>query len=320
MRPFFSAAFAIVIALAATLSPATADDYPTKPIKLIIPYPGGSGGDVSGRILAQEMSKILGRNVFVENRAGALGTIGSGLAVRAPADGYTLLLGNPGTHGAASTMIPNLSYDPIDDFTPISMVNKNLLAVMVNKDLPVNTLAELIAYAKANPGKLSYGTPGVGTPHWLAGETLKKLAGIDVLHVPFQGGAPAMSALLGGHVLVVVGSLSTGVEQYKSGQIKMLGIAEPTRIAEFPEVPAVAELYPGFDFSGWWGLFGPRGLPQPIVERLNAAVRDSLAIPELKSAFEAAGFVPIATTPAGLQDRVRDEIPRWKEFAKAEKP
>jgi tripartite-type tricarboxylate transporter receptor subunit TctC len=307
---------AAVPAIIAAAPCVAADDYPTRPIKLLIPYPPGSGGDVSGRILGQEMTKLLGQSLVVENRPGALGTIGSLAVARSAPDGYTLLLGNPGTHGASSSIIPNLAYDPIKDFTPISMVNKNLLAIMVNKDVPVASVADLVAYAKANPGKLAYGTPGVGTPHWLAGETLKKRAGIDMLHIPYQGGGPAIAALLGGHVQVVLGSLSTGVALYKSGQIKIIAITESHRVAEFPDIPVVAESYPGFDFAGWWALFGPAGLPEPIVAKLGDAVRKSLTVPELVSAFDAAGFVPEATTPQALRERVQSEIPRWQEFSK----
>jgi tripartite-type tricarboxylate transporter receptor subunit TctC len=209
-------------------------------------------------------------------------------------------------------MFPTLAYDPVDDFTPITLVNRNYLAIMVKADLGVASLQEFVGLARAKPGKLTYGTPGTGSQHWLAGETLKKMAGIDIAHVPFQGGGGAMSSLIGGHISAVVGSLSTGVEFAASGKVRILAVTHESRVAELPNIPAVAETYPGFSFAGWWALFGPKGIPGPIVQTLNDSARKALTASDLVTAFERNGFVPRGSTPDELQAIVRAEVVRWK--------
>jgi tripartite-type tricarboxylate transporter receptor subunit TctC len=299
---------------------AAANDFPTKPIRLVVPLPPGSGGDIAGRLLAQGMSVAMSQSVYVDNRTGALGTVGSASVARLPPDGYTLLLGNAGSHGAAVTMFPTLAYDPVEDFTPLTLVNRNYLAIMVKADLGVASLQEFIGLARANPGKLTYGTPGTGSQHWLAGETLKKMSGIDIVHVPFQGGGGAMSSLLGGHISAVVGSLSTGVELAASGKVRILAVTHESRVAELPDIPAVAETYPGFSFAGWWALFGPKGIPGPIVQTLNDGARKALTAPDLVTSFERNGFVPKGSTPDELRTIVRAELARWKTSGFAAKP
>jgi tripartite-type tricarboxylate transporter receptor subunit TctC len=314
-------AVAVLLTLMLPGAPAqAADDYPNKPVRLIVPLPPGSGGDISGRVLAQAMTPFLGQSVYVENRAGALGTVGAAAVARMAGDGYTVLFGNAATHGAAVSMFPSLAYDPLTDFTPVTLINRNYLALMVRADLGIGTLDQFIAYAKANPGKLSYGTPGTGSQHWLAGETLKKLAGIDVLHVPFQGGGGAMSSMLGGHVSAVIGSLSTGVEHQAAGKIRIVALTSDRRTPEMPDVPAIGETYPGYNFAGWWAMFGPKGMPAPVVAKLNDAALKALASPELKASYQASGFVPEGSTPAQLQQLVQADVARWKDSAFAAKP
>jgi tripartite-type tricarboxylate transporter receptor subunit TctC len=295
-------------------SAASADTYPSKSIRLVVPWTAGSGGDIAGRMVAQKLTELLGQTVYVDNRAGATGTIGTAAVGRDAADGYTLLLGNSATHGAAKTAFPKLPYDPINDFTPISMMYKNRLVVAVHKDFPANTLAELVNYAKANPGKVSYGTPGEATPHLLAGETLKSKAGINLIHVPYKGGGQVMNDLVAGHIQVAVSAVSVAVDMNRTGRVKILAITDQQRIDSLPGVPTLSESYPGIDIAGWAGLFGPKQLPAPIVNKLNQAMRIVLASPELKNTFEAAGMTPGASTPEELRGAVNHEMQRWHDL------
>lgn len=299
-------------------SPAGANEaYPGKPIRLVVPWPSGSGGDIAGRLVAQKLTEILGQNVYVDNRGGASGTIGSQAARREPADGYTLILGNSASHGSARVLFPNLAYDPVADFTPISLIYRNLLAIAVKRDLPVATLPELVAYAKAHPRELSFGTPGIGSPHQLAGEILKQKAGIELMHLPYQGGGRAMTDLVGGHIPIVVAAVSTAVEHHRAGQIRIVAVTEPERLPFLPDVPAVAEHYAPFEFSGWGGILGPRGLPDAVVARLNEAIRTALGSDDLRHALDAGGFTPQASSPEQLRERIEAETGRWEAVVKS---
>ncbi|MDB5840889.1 MAG: transporter substrate-binding protein, partial [Herminiimonas sp.] len=215
-------------------------------------------------------------------------------------------------HGSAKAVYPKLPYDPVADFTPVSLMYKNRLVLAANSAFPANSLAELIAYAKANPGKVSYGTPGEGTPHLLAGETLKLRAGIDIVHVPYKGGGQVMSDLVAGHIQLAVASLSTAADMARNGRIKILASTDNQRIDSLPGVPTLSEVYPGVDIVGWGGLFGPKKLPDPIVKKLNLALQTVLSSNEIKTKLEAVGMEPGASTPEELMASVKGEMERWR--------
>ena len=294
---------------------AFAQSYPSRPIRVIAPWPPGSSVDLSVRTVALKLNDILKTNLIVENRGGADGSIGTELAARAAADGYTLVWGNAATHGANKVVYPNLSYDPIKDFTPISMIHKNVLSVAVNPSLPVKTFAEFLAYAKARPGKLSYGTPGVGSPHHLTGILLNRRAQIDIVHVPYKGGGPAVTDVIGGHIEFTVASLAAVIPHHRSGKIKILAVTDSMRSEPLPHIPVIAEPFPGFEILGWSAVFGPANLPAEVTSRLNAAVAEALKAPDVKSTLNKAGLVPVWSSPGELAKRVSAEIEHWREAA-----
>ena len=287
-----------------------ADAYPAKPVRLVVAWPPGSSADTSARLLAQKLGESLGQSFIVDNRPGASGIIGTESVLRAPADGYTLLF-NTANHASNKVVFPKLSYDPVADFMPVSMVHRNVLSVSVHPSLPVKTLEDFLQYAKAKPGTLSFGTPGLGTPHQLAGELLKQRAGIDMVHIPYKGGGPAVADLISGQIPVSVASLAAVIPFMRTGRVRVVAVTDPTRYDEIKDVAAVAETFPGFDVSGWSGLFALAGTPPEIVARLNAEVMRILNLPDTRRSMNAAGLVASVSTPEALGKLVRDDIERW---------
>ena len=287
-----------------------ADVYPAKPVRLVVAWPPGSSADTSARLLAQKLGESLGQSFIVDNRPGASGIIGTESVLRAPADGYTLLF-NTANHASNKVVFPKLSYDPVADFMPVSMVHRNVLSISVHPSLPVKTLEDFLQYAKAKPGTRSFGTPGLGTPHQLAGELLKQRAGIDMVHIPYKGGGPAVADLISGQIPVSVASLAAVMPFMRTGRVRVVAVTDPTRYDEIKDVAAVAETFPGFDVSGWSGLFALAGTPPEIVARLNAEVMRILNLPDTRRAMNAAGLVASVSTPEALGKLVRDDIERW---------
>ena len=287
-----------------------ADAYPAKPVRLVVAWPPGSSADTSARLLAQKLGESLGQSFIVDNRPGASGIIGTESVLRAPADGYTLLF-NTANHASNKVVFPKLSYDPVADFMPVSMVHRNVLSISVHPSLPVKTLEDFLQYAKAKPGTLSFGTPGLGTPHQLAGELLKQRAGIDMVHIPYKGGGPAVADLISGQIPVSVASLAAVMPFMRTGRVRVVAVTDPTRYDEIKDVAAVAETFPGFDVSGWSGLFALAGTPPEIVARLNAEVMRILNLPDTRRSMNAAGLVASVSTPEALGKLVRDDIERW---------
>ena len=287
-----------------------ADVYPAKPVRLVVAWPPGSSADTSARLLAQKLGESLGQSFIVDNRPGASGIIGTESVLRAPADGYTLLF-NTANHASNKVVFPKLSYDPVTDFVPVSMVHRNVLSISVHPSLPVKTLEDFLQYAKAKPGTLSFGTPGLGTPHQLAGELLKQRAGIDMVHIPYKGGGPAVADLISGQIPVSVASLAAVIPFMRTGRVRVVAVTDPTRYDEIKDVAAVAETFPGFDVSGWSGLFALAGTPPEIVARLNAEVMRILNLPDTRRSMNAAGLVASVSTPEALGKLVRDDIERW---------
>ena len=287
-----------------------ADAYPAKPVRLVVAWPPGSSADTSARLLAQKLGESLGQSFIVDNRPGASGIIGTESVLRAPADGYTLLF-NTANHASNKVVFQKLSYDPVADFMPVSMVHRNVLSISVHPSLPVKTLEDFLQYAKAKPGTLSFGTPGLGTPHQLAGELLKQRAGIDMVHIPYKGGGPAVADLISGQIPVSVASLAAVIPFMRTGRVRVVAVTDPTRYDEIKDVAAVAETFPGFDVSGWSGLFALAGTPPEIVARLNAEVMRILNLPDTRRSMNAAGLVASVSTPEALGKLVRDDIERW---------
>ena len=285
--------------------------YPTKPVRLIVAWPPGSSTDTSARMLAQKLGEATGHTFVVESRPGASGIIGAEAVAKAAPDGYTLLF-NTANHASNKVVFPKLPYDPVADFAPVSMVHRNVLCIAVHPSLPVQTLSEFLQYAKAKPpGALSFGTPGMGTAHQLAGELLKQRAGIDMMHIPYKGGGPAVADLVSGQIPVSVASLAAVVPFMRAARVRVLAITDQSRYDELPDVATVAETFPGFDVSGWSAIFAPAGTPAEIVVRLNAEITRALKMPDVRRTMSAAGLVASPSTPEALAKLVREDIERW---------
>ncbi|OGA28635.1 MAG: hypothetical protein A3I01_09565, partial [Betaproteobacteria bacterium RIFCSPLOWO2_02_FULL_65_24] len=260
-------------------------------------FPPG-GVDITGRLLANKMSELLGQPVVVDNRGGANGLIGSELVARSAPDGYTILLTTPSTHVTAVFLQKSIPYDPVKDFTPICAVLEPVSLLVVHPSLPVNSVQELIAHAKKNPGKLTYSSSGIGSVFHLTGEALKEAGNVDILHVPYKGTGPSLADVVAGRISMTFSALSTSRPLIVSGKVKALAVAEPRRYAGLPNIPTVAEGLPGFNKpSTWFGFFGPAGMPRPVVQRLNAEMVKTAHAPDLRDKLDQGGFSIIAGTP-----------------------
>lgn len=311
----------IVLVAAATLigtALATAQDWPSRTITIVVPFPPGPALDLVAREVATKMAGSLGQTVVVVNRTGANGTIGSNGVARAAPDGYTLLAATVGTHVTAVNLIKNLPYDPIKDFTPIIAAVEPVTCLAVNASLPVNSVPELIAYAKAHPDELSFGSSGVGSVFHLMGELFNATAGVKIKHVPYRGVAPAMQDVIGGHIPMVFISVANAEPAAKAGQVKILAVLEPTRYSKMPDVPSMSEIIPAFRKpSSWFGFFGPPGMPAPIVNRLNAEMSKALTDPDVVKILDINGYAVIGGTPQQFADLLKDGIQRYGALIKA---
>jgi len=290
--------------------------YPTKPVKLIVAWPPGSFADLSARLVGQKLGEAMGQTFIVENRPGATGIVGTGVVAKAAPDGYTLLF-NTASHASNKLLFAKLPYDPVADFAPVSMIARNVLCIAVHPSLKVRTLGEFLDYARSKPGSLSYGTPGLGTPHQLAGELLKQRARIDMVHVPYKGGGPAVADLLGGQIMVSVAAIASVSQYVRSGQVRVLAVTDRTRYEALPDIPTVAETFPGFDVSGWGAIFAPAGTPAEIVTRLNVEITRVLKIPDIRRTMGADGAVATPSTPEALAKQVLADYDRWAEVIKS---
>ncbi len=310
MRIVFKTIAAILAGLAIA-GTAAAQSYPSKPIRFIVPFPPGGPVDAVARIVGQRVSLSVGQPVTVENRAGAGGIVGAEIAAKAPADGYTVFVCAI-HHSVLPSIHAKLPYDFWRDFVPLSMGTTFPIVVVANPSMPVSTLKDLIAYAKANPGKLSYGSSGNGGGTHLAGELFKTLAGVDILHVPYKGSAPAMTDLLGGQVQLMFADGPTAVPQVKGGKVKALAVAQSRRSALVPDVPSATEAgLPGYDAYSWAGFVAPTGTPPEIVQRLNAEIVKALSAPDMREAMLARGAEPQPGTPEQFAAFVRAEMAKW---------
>lgn len=307
------ASFALASLAVSTASTWAAEAYPSKPIKLIVPFPPGGPTDVMGRIVAKLLGDKLKQTVVVENRPGAGGNLGTDAVAKAPADGHTLALSAVSALAIAPALQPKLPYNVATDLTPISRVGITKGAIVAHPSAPFNDLKGLVAYAKANPGKLAYGSSGVGTANHLAGEMLAAVAGIELIHVPYKGTAPLVQDLLGGQLpLSIESSLSSAGPNVKDGKLKAIAIISGTRSPLLPNVPTVAEQgYPGFDVAIWFGLVGPGKLPADVVAVLNRAVVEGLKTAEVAERFAGIGAEPAPDTPAEFAAYIGAEQQRW---------
>ncbi len=310
--------FLLITVAAFVVSPAIAETWPTRPIRFIVPFAPGGGGDVVGRIIGQRMSEQLGKPLVIDNRAGGGGTLGCELAAKAAPDGYTLLLGNVGPIAVGPALYPKLAYDPVRDFAPVTMIASFPNLLVANPGLPFKTVPELVAYAKSRPGTLNFASAGAGTSTHLAGELFKSVAGIDVVHVPYKGGAAAMTDIIAGQVAYYFGTMPSSMPLAKAGKLRALAVTSLTRSPAAPEVPTIAESgYPKFETAAWYGLMFPTGTPREIVARTNAATMSVLALPDIRERLVHEGSEPMGSTPAQFSAYIKAEIAKWSGVVKA---
>jgi tripartite-type tricarboxylate transporter receptor subunit TctC len=313
MPGLFRALVALAFSLA--IAGANAQPYPGKPITIVVPFAAGSGTDSITRIVGQQLSVALNQSVVVENKVGASGVIAATYVARAAPDGYTLLMATNSTHSANPSLFKSLSYDPVKDFTPVARAGSYVFMLVVNKDIPAKTLPELVAYAKANPGKLTYASGN--TTGIVAGETLKSRAGIDVLHVPYKSTPPALNDVIGGRVSMMFIDLAPGLEHVRAGTLRALAVTTKERSALLPDLPSLHEAgIPGYDVTSWAGLFAPAGTPKVIVSRLNAEVARIIANPEAKARIAVTGFDAFTGPPETLAAFVQSELANWGKLIK----
>jgi len=304
-----------IVALAAQA--AFGQGYPAKPIHLIVPFPPGGPTDIVGRLVGQKVSEGLGQPVIVENRPGAGGTVGSSAAAKARPDGYTLLYGSTSTLAIAPALYHDLAYDPRSAFAPISLVSRGAIIAAINAQVPARTLQEFIALVKKTPGKLSYSSAGSGTPPHLAAELFKSIAGVDLLHVPYKGGAPAINDLVGGQVQAIFEGEVVLLPHIKSGRVRALAITGTKREAELPDVPTFAEAgLPKYDAYFWSGLVAPAGTPAPVIEKLNSVLVQALNAPDAREALKRQGLEPAGTTAQQFAAFISGEVERWGRVAR----
>jgi tripartite-type tricarboxylate transporter receptor subunit TctC len=315
MRHALRLAASVFLLLACAAPLAAAEDYPNRPVRLIIPFPAGGSNDVVGRLVANQLSIQLGHKVFVDNRAGAGGVIGTEAAAQAAPDGYTLLVVS--LAHAVNPSLYKLSYDPIKSFTPISIMATGPNVLVVNPSLPVNSVKELLALVKEKPGAIDYASAGVGSFQHLGGELFKLTAGVNLQHVPYKGGGPAMQDVIAGHVKVMFSSLVQTTPFIQSGQLRALGVGGKNRHPILPDVPTIAEAgVPGYQADNWWGIVAPAGLPQPIVDKLYADIQAALTSPELKEAFAREGAAAVTMSTAEFGAYMEGEMAKWARVVK----
>ncbi|HLH88119.1 MAG TPA: tripartite tricarboxylate transporter substrate binding protein [Xanthobacteraceae bacterium] len=294
---------------------ARADGYPTRPVRWIVCFAAGGPNDTTARLIAGYLSETLGQQVFVENHTGAGGNVGMEVALNAPADGYTIAFVAP-NNAISATLYQNLPFDFIRDSVPIAGTMQLTNVLVTNPTLPVKSLAEFIAYAKANPGKINFGSGGVGTSPHLSGELLKAMAGINMLHVPYRGSAPAAVDLLAGQLQAMFDNLPGQIGNIKAGKVRALGVTAAKRAPELPDVPAIGEIVPGYEASVWYGISGPKAIPTEIVGKLNHAVNNALANPQLQARMAQLTGKPMPMTPAQFGELVASETAKWAKVIK----
>lgn len=315
----FAALVAVATAsgAAAVQAAPAATNYPTKPVRMVITYPPGGNTDLVGRAVAQKLTEAWSQQVIVDNRGGAGGVLGTVISKQAAPDGYTLLLGTSAGMVLNPLLMSKIPYDPHQDFAPVSLVIVNPQLLVVHPGLAARNMKEFIALAKSKPGQLNFGSSGVGTPNHLGGEMLKAMAGINIVHVPYKGGAASITDLIAGQVQLVISSAPSVVPHVKNGRLRALAIGGAKRTPALPEVPTVAESgVPGYEYTTWYGIFVPAKTPQTIVAKLNAELVRMLADPQMTQRFQSQGGDPASSTPAELTAYMKEETARWQRVIK----
>jgi tripartite-type tricarboxylate transporter receptor subunit TctC len=300
----------------AILASAQAPTYPEKPIRIVVPFPVGGVADTFGREISRKLAESWGQPVVIDNRPGAGGNIGADIVAKSAPDGYTLVIGNIGTHAVNVSLLPAMPFDTIKDFTPIIHILDAEGLLVVNPSIAATTVPELIALARAQPGKLSYGSAGVGTTSHLAGEMFKSMAKVDIVHVPYKGNVPAITDLLGGQTAMIFATMPTVLPHVRAEKLRALAVLGTARTAALPDVPTVGESVPGFEVSNWIGLFGPAGMPPAIVARLNAEIQKIMRSPEIQKRLETEGAKFIPMTPEQFATFQKAEITKWAKTVK----
>ena len=314
-RWFFGAAF-VVSALVVLISPVKAQDYPSRPVKIIVPFPAGGTADAMPRLIADWLSRKWRQPVIIDNRTGAAGNIGAEAAFKAEPDGYTLLSAPPPPLVINHNLYPKLGFDPTE-FAPIVIISRVPNALVVNPKTKANTLAEFIAEARANPGKITSATQGNGTTSHLTSELFQMMANVKLQHVPYRGSAPALQDLVAGNVDVMFDNLGVSLPLVKGGQLKLIAVAAAKRMASLPDVPAIAETLPGFEAAAWYAIVAPPKTPQAIVDKINADTNEALKSPEILERLPNFSAEPVGGTPQATAAYMREEIERWHKVIKA---
>jgi tripartite-type tricarboxylate transporter receptor subunit TctC len=291
--------------------------YPSKPVRLIVPFPPGGAVDYYARAVQNRLAETLGQPIVIENRAGASGMVGAELVAKSPPDGYTVLVGNIASLAMNVGIYSKMPYDPAKDLTPIMRTVAVDYAMVVHPSVPARTVADFVAYARANPGKLSYGSAGSGSAPHLSTELFKQRAGIDIVHIPFKGGGPMVTDLLGGQIQMVIADQANLMPHVKAGKLRALAVGTLVRSAVYPDLPTIAESgYPGFEARAWQGIAGPAGMPPDVVKQLQAAIAKVMAMPDVRARLVEGGLDPIVSTPEEFGEFIRTEIAKWSKVAK----
>ena len=316
LASFRAIRFVLTLFGAAVSVAAFAQGYPTKPVRLIVPFAAGSTTDTLARLLGQRLGERWNNQVVVDNRPGAGGNIGAEIAARANPDGYTLLI-TPASHAINPSLYSKLSYDPVKDFAAVTLVAQAPLIIVINPQVPAASLQELLALARSKPRQLNYASGGSGSPSHLAVELLKSMAGVDMVHVPYKGGGPVITAVLANEVQLTAGGLIPTLPQVRAGRLKALAVTGARRSAVAPEVPPVAEAgVPGYDVSGWWGLFAPAATPQPIVASLQGEIARILSAQDVRERLLGEGIEPSGMEPDAFAAYLRHEVAKWAKAVK----
>lgn len=306
-----------LLALAALALPAAAQDYPTKPVRVIVAFAPGTTSDIIGRMFAEKLTQQMGQPFIVENRTGAGGTIGADFVAKSAPDGYTLLVSTAALPVSAH-VYPNLKYDTAKDFASVTVISHSPLLLAANLNFPPKTVQELVQYAKANPGKASFGSAGVGTSHHLTGEKFKLDTGIDIVHVPYKGSGPAHIDLMGGQIQLMFDNIVALIPHVRSGKVRALAVSSAKRHPLLPDVPTIQEAgVKNFETVAWFGFVAPAGTPRPVVDRLNAEVRKAIQLPDVNKRLLDAGSTIIGNSPDEADRFLRDEVAKWGKVVKA---
>jgi tripartite-type tricarboxylate transporter receptor subunit TctC len=309
-------ATAMLISILTVAVNAYGQEYPAKPIRMVVPWPAGGLSDLVARIVGERLGNVLGKPMVIDNKAGASGFIGTEIAAKAPPDGYTLLLVTSSTHAASPALFRKIPYDPINDFATISQVTLAPNILVVAPSLAANSVAELVTLAKAKPGQLDYASYGNGSTAQLAAELFLQTTGVSMAHIPYKGSAPAVTDLIGGHVHVFFDTIPSSLPHVRSGKLKALAVTGPTRTQAAPDIPTVAETYPGFEVTVWQGFQAPAGTPRAIIDKLNANVLKVMAMEDVRERLISLGADPVSSTPEEFAQHIAREKQKWADVVK----